>query len=86
MDLKLLERLYSLLLCVFGEDIRVWKCYFEAISLKIVSAKEFFLTQIKDGMHCLGWWVYRENHLIPRSPVKCLEIVKIHLCVLVPGT
>lgn len=59
MDLKLLEMLYSLLLCVFGEDIRVWKCYFEAISLQTVSAKEFFLTQIQDGMHCLGLWIFK---------------------------
>lgn len=55
MGLKWLEKLYSLLICVFEENFRVWKCYFEAVSLETVCAKEFFLSQ--GGRNCSEWWV-----------------------------
>lgn len=47
------KALLFITLCLWGGHQGL-KMLLEAISLKTVSAKEFFLTQIQDGMHCLG--------------------------------
>lgn len=61
MDLKLLERLYSLFMSLGRTSGS------EHISLETVSAKQFFSTQIQAGMPCLGWWVSKGMGKPPNS-------------------